>query len=286
MRVLVLGAGGMLGHRLIRNLGREFEIAGTVRGDRPAGEVRAALPDEPLIANVTAEDAGSAARAIEQWRADVVINCIGIVKQSDEAREAVPSIVVNALFPHQLAELARQRGARLIHFSTDCVFSGTRGDYREDDNPDPVDLYGRTKLLGEVSGSGVVTLRTSIIGRELRGRLGLVEWFLSQRGGRVSGYAGAHYSGLTTGAMADVVSLVIRSHADLEGVWQVSADPITKFDLLQIVNRVYQLGVTIDRDAAFFCDRRLNSARFREQTGWRPPTWDAMIEDMYAEGPP
>ena len=213
----------------------------------------------------------------------MVLNCIGIIKQTKAANDPLPAIAINSLFPHQLARLTSMRGARLFHFSTDCVFSGRRGNYVEDDLPDPVDLYGRSKLLGEVDAPGALTLRMSMVGRELRGHLGLIDWFLSQRGRRVSGYARALYSGLTTIATADLVARLIRAHPQLEGVWQVSGEPISKFDLLAIVNRVYALGIEIVRDETFVCDRRLDSSRFRNATGWRPASWEDMIADMHSE---
>lgn len=174
-------------------------------------------------------------------------------------------------------------GVRLIHFSTDCVFSGHRGPYRESDAPDPKDLYGRSKLLGEVDRPGCLTIRTSIVGRELRRGTGLFDWFISQKGGQVHGYRHALYSGLTTGAMADVVQLVLESYRDLSGIWQVSGEAIDKFSLLELVNAVYQLGIRIEPDDTFQCDRRLDSSRFREMIGWAPPTWQSMIETMYAD---
>ena len=210
-----------------------------------------------------------------------MLNCIGIIKQSKAASDPLPSIAINSLLPHQLAQMAAARGARLIHFSTDCVFSGRRGNYVEDDEPDPVDLYGRSKLLGEVTAPNGLTLRTSIVGRELREHLGLIDWFLSQRGGRINGYARALYSGLTTLAAADLVAWLIRAHPALQGLWQVSGEPISKFDLLQIVKRVYGLDIEIAPDRHFVCDRRLDSTRFRKHTGWRPPSWDHMIAAMH-----
>jgi dTDP-4-dehydrorhamnose reductase len=220
---------------------------------------------------------------MDDCKAQVVLNCVGIVKQAAAASDPVASISINSLFPHQLAQLTAKMGIRLIHFSTDCVFSGQKGSYTEADTPDPMDLYGRSKLLGEVAGHQALTLRTSIVGRELRGHLGLIDWFVSQRGKRVNGYVHALYSGLTTTAAAELVSLLIRKHADLQGLWQVSGNPISKFDLLGTVNRLYNLGIDLTPDEIFRCDRRLDSTRFRRHTGWQPASWEEMIADLYLE---
>jgi dTDP-4-dehydrorhamnose reductase len=273
----------MLGHKLLQRLRTHFEVAGTIREPEPNAELRRVLSDVKLYPGVAANNPASLGRAIDEWGAQVVLNCIGIVKQRAAAKDAIPSIAINSLFPHQLVQLTTARGAKLIHFSTDCVFSGRHGNYVEDDLPDAVDLYGRSKLLGELAAPGTLTLRMSIIGRELRGHLGLIDWFLSQRGHPVKGYAGALYTGLTTIATADLIAQLIRAHPTLEGLWHVSGEPISKFELLQMVNRVYGLGWEIARDEAFFCDRRLDSSRFRKHTGWHPPSWEEMICSMHSD---
>lgn len=283
MRAIVLGVTGMLGHKLLQRLRAEHEIAGTIRESAADANLLRILSGTKLYPEVHADDLWSIERAIDDWGAQVVLNCMGIVKQVKAASDPITSIAINSLLPHQLAQLTASRGAKLIHFSTDCVFSGRRGNYTEDDVPDPVDLYGRSKLLGEVAGHGALTLRTSIVGRELRGHFGLIDWFLSQRGPRIKGYVRALYSGLTTIAAADLVARLVRDHPDVEGLWHVSADPISKFDLLQIVKRVYGLDIDIAPDEDFICDRRLDSTRFRERTGWHPPSWEDMIANMHLE---
>lgn len=283
MKLVVLGATGMLGHKLLQQLARGHEVWGTVRGSPDAAPEVPGVPRARLIGDVAAGDLGSLQRAIEGVGADAVLNCIGLVKQIDAAKDAVASISINALLPHQLSGLCAAAGARLIHFSTDCVFSGGAGPHRETDLPEPMDLYGRTKLLGEVADAHCVTIRSSIVGRELRRGSGLFDWFFAQRGGQVRGYRHALYSGLTTVAMAAVVRLILESHPGLSGVWQVSADPIDKCSLLELVNRVYGLDIRIEPDLEFQCDRRLDSSRFRQVTGWAPPSWESMIETMHAD---
>jgi len=283
MRVLVLGAAGMLGHKLLQRLRSQFEIAGTVRDPAPDAGLCRMLPGVKLYSGVEAADLSTLERAIDNWQAQVVVNCIGVIKQSKAAGDPLPSIAINSLLPHQLGQIAAGRDARLVHFSTDCVFSGRRGNYVEADEPDPVDLYGCSKLLGEVTAPNALTLRTSIVGRELRGHLGLIDWFMTQRGPRINGYARALYSGLTTLAMADLVAWLIVAHPQLQGLWQVSAEPISKLDLLTIVKRVYGLDIEIVPDEHFVCDRRLDSTRFREHTGWRPSSWEDMIADMHRD---
>jgi dTDP-4-dehydrorhamnose reductase len=216
----------------------------------------------------------------------VVVNAVGIVKQRKDAKAAIPSINVNALLPHVLAEHCSDIGARLIHFSTDCVFSGNRGAYTEADNPDPVDLYGRSKLLGELDGPGCLTLRSSIIGWELENRSGLLEWFVAQRGLTIDGYRKAIYTGLSTAAMAEVVGRMIREQPELSGVYHVASAPINKFDLL--VNLAKQLrwrDILIQPEDQFQCDRSLIGSRFEALTGWRPPSWQEMTAGLAAEWP-
>jgi dTDP-4-dehydrorhamnose reductase len=289
MRVIVLGASGMLGHKLLQRLRADHEVAGTVRDSAFNLRLGEVLRGIKLYTAVDAVELSSLERAIDDWKPQVVLNSIGIINKGKAASDPVASIGMNALLPHQLAQIVAERGAKLVHFSTDCVFSGRRGNYVEDDEPDPVDLYGRTKLLGEVTVPNALTLRTSFVGRELRGHLGLMDWFMSQRGGRIKGYVRALYSGLTTLTMANLIAWLIRAHPDLQGIWHVSAEPISKYELLQLIKRVYRLDVEIARDPSFACDRRLDSTSFRNQTGWRPPSWEEMIaamhrdEDTYAE---
>jgi dTDP-4-dehydrorhamnose reductase len=286
-RVLVVGGSGMLGHKLVQVLGGRFETWATVRGEAPAAGAAELLDPARTITGVRAEEPASIARALDACDPVAVVNAVGIVKQADAAKAAVPSIRVNALFPHELANACSERGARLIHISTDCVFAGRRGGYAEDDVPDATDLYGRSKLLGEVTDAAdALTLRTSIVGRELEGAYGLIEWFLSQRGGRVRGFSRAVFSGFTTAALADLIGDAIEHHPQLHGLWHVSAAPIDKLTLLRQVRDAIGADIEIEPDDALAIDRSLDSSRFRAATGWTPPEWTTMIAGLAADPTP
>lgn len=283
-RVLVLGAAGMLGHKLVQRLSRTFTTFGSIRQATPpdGAAARAAYEKAQLIFNIDASVPEHLDRALDAAQPTVVVNAIGIVKQTEAAKDPIAQISINALLPHQIAQACRSRGRRIrfIHFSTDCVFSGQRGPYSEKETPDPQDLYGRSKLLGEVGGPKCLTIRSSLVGRELRGRSSLIEWVMSQRGGRIKGYTGALYTGFTTAAMSDIVARLISDFPDLDGVWHVASEPIDKYRLIQIVNDEFRLGIDIQRDESFLCDRRLDGRRFAEKTQYLAPPWEKMIEDL------
>jgi dTDP-4-dehydrorhamnose reductase len=281
MHVLVLGGNGMLGHRLARHLSDAHDVTVTVR-ERDA-RLAVLLPGVDQRAGVRADEFESVRRAVHDTRPDAVVNCIGIVKQRDEARLAIPSIAVNALFPHLLAQLCQEVGLRLVHVSTDCVFAGSRGMYREEDVPDATDLYGRTKLLGEIGGTGIATVRTSMVGWEIRSPTGLLEWFACRRGGRCTGYRRAVFSGLSALALARVIDGLLHEWCGLEGMWQVSADPIDKFTLLMMLRDALSWEVDIVPADEPVIDRSLDGSRFREATGWMPPSWEAMVQGLAAE---
>jgi dTDP-4-dehydrorhamnose reductase len=218
--------------------------------------------------------------AIDTVRPDVVVNCIGLIKQLDISKDWSESVEINSLFPRKLETLCAARDIRLVHFSTDCVFSGTRGMYRQTDVPDATDVYGKTKFLGEVCGSRSITVRSSIIGRELGTKNGLLEWFLSNRGKSVKGYRKAIYSGFTTIEMGRIVNAIITNHKNLSGVWQVASNPISKYDLLRLINERFELVAQIEPDDGFVCDRSLDGTDFSKATGYAAPSWERMVEEL------
>jgi len=280
MRILILGGAGMLGHRLVADLKKDFEVWATLRGSLRAYERYALFDPARTLSGIDVLNADAVTEVMARVRPDAVINCIGIIKQLASAKDPLLSVSINSLLPHRLHRLCQAAGARLIHFSTDCVFSGRTGHYRDDDPSDALDLYGRSKFLGETAGEGALTIRSSIIGHELQSASGLVEWFLSQRGGKVQGYRQAIYSGFTTIEMARIVRMMLTSHPGISGTVQVSSAPINKYDLLTLVRRAYDLDIEIVPDDTVRIDRSLDSTRFRGLTGYTPPSWPQMIEEM------
>jgi len=281
--VLILGATGMLGHTLLEQLSQrgDLNVHATVRAHGCLDGIAAALR-EKIIANVDADNPDSILKALAEIKPDVVINCVGIIKQLAAAKDPLTAITINSLFPHRLALACKAAGSRLIHISTDCVFSGMKGNYTEEDFSDATDLYGRTKFLGEVDYPHCVTLRTSIIGHELKGCYSLIDWFLTQEG-RVNGYTGAIYSGFPTVEMARIIADYVIPNSSLNGLYHVSSDPISKYELLQLVARQYCKEIEVASYADFCCDRSLDSSRFRAISSYTPPPWQNMIAAMYRE---
>ncbi len=280
MRVLILGGDGMLGHQLLLSLGPRHDVRVTLRQDWEAYAGQALFSQREAYFGVDARDGTRLLEVVGDFMPQAIINCVGIVKQRAQAKSSIPSLEINALLPHRLALVAKAAGCRLVHLSTDCVFSGRDGGYTEEHVADAEDLYGRTKLLGEVSGPGCITLRTSIIGRELKQKTGLIEWFLAQEGRSVQGFRGAIYSGFTTQEMARIIEKLLVQHPAAHGLYHVSSAPISKYELLMKLKAALSLNITIEPQDEFRCDRSLDSARFRNQFGYQPPSWDEMIEEL------
>jgi dTDP-4-dehydrorhamnose reductase len=286
MKILVLGATGMLGHKLVQILSRSFSTCGTIRRSAETFNSHPVFKQATLFGGVDAYDMDSVQKVIDFTQPDVIINSIGIVKQLPEALDPVRSITINSLFPHQLAEKCRENEIRFIHYSTDCVFSGTKGNYRENDFPDADDLYGRSKLLGEVTGKGCLTLRTSIIGREIGTSHGLIDWFLAQEGKSVTGYQKAFFSGLTTNAHAGILAQIITGYPDLQGLFHLAAPRISKYELLNLIKKTYACHIDIEPDSQEKTDRSLDGERFRSSTKIIIPPWAEMISEMYRDSTP
>ena len=281
-RVLVLGASGMLGNAVLRYFHNSpgYAAFGTTRSAAVLQHLPPTLHKQ-IVLGVDVEQFDTLVMAFAKVRPQVVVNCIGVVKQMAEADDPLFAIPINSVLPHRLARLSRVAGARFIHVSTDCVFDGRKGMYTEADFPDAYDLYGRSKLLGEVDYEHAITLRTSIIGHEIASAHGLVGWFLAQEG-PVRGFTKAIFSGLPTVELARVIRDAVIPNPSLRGVYHVSAEPIAKYDLLCQIAKAYGRATTITPDDKLLIDRSLDSSRFRSATGYVAAPWPDLLRDMCA----
>jgi dTDP-4-dehydrorhamnose reductase len=283
MRLVILGGTGMLGHTLWERLSRRFPDTYTTirRGIRDYGNDRLYRSDR-VIDHIDVMDFRMLEGALRVIRPDVILNCIGITKRREDPQNPIPSIILNAMLPHKLAKLTAEVNAKLIHFSTDCVFDGKTGLYADDAPTNATDLYGRTKALGEVTGNSVLTLRSSFIGKEMQEGTELLEWFLSQAD-VVRGFKNAIYTGLTTLELCRVIEKLLLDYPDASGLYNVSSEPINKFDLLRLIGEKMHRSVEVIPDESFHCDRSLNSERFRRDFGYTPPMWKDMVEELGQE---
>ena len=272
----------MLGHKLVQVLGPRFDAFSTIRGVFSDIECLGIFDRSRTIEKIDATKFDSVRRALESTQPDVVINATGLVKQLPLSKDIVQTLLVNSIFPHLLAEVARELGFRLITVSTDCVFSGSKGNYSESDLPDATDLYGRSKQLGELTEPKCLTLRTSMIGREIGSSHGLIEWLLSKKG-KVKGYTNAIFSGFPTLILAELMADIVEHHPDLEGLYHFSSDPIRKFELLMLIKERLGLEIEIEEFSDFRIDRSLDSSRFRKATGFQPLPWNRMVDRMFSD---
>ena len=287
MKVLVFGASGMIGSAMFRVLSEKspdgndaLDVWGTLRSHDSLNFFAQDLRGK-LVLGVDVEKQDAMVRVFSRIKPDVVINCIGLTKHHKTADDAQLALPINALLPHRMADLCALAGARLIHVSTDCVFSGKKGDYAEADYPDAVDVYGKSKNMGEVDYPHAITLRTSTIGHELQSAYGLLDWFLAQQG-RCKGYNRAIFSGLPNVEFARVIRDVVIPHTEMCGLYHVGAKPIGKYELLKLIANVYGKEIEIVRDDEFRIDRSLNSSRFNKATGYLAADWPELIQAMHA----
>jgi len=288
-KVLVLGASGMLGSAAVRIFGETTEVFAGVRSESELSQLgisaaRLGVDDAHLLLGFDARDPESILPLLEKSEADIIVNAAGIISQRTDSANSRLMIEVNSVWPHALAQMSEERGSRLIHMSTDCVFSGERGNYTEDDIPDAADIYGRSKLLGEVTDSpNAVTVRTSIIGWQFGPQVSLAGWFAEHRNDELKGYSKAVFSGLPTSELCRIVRDYLLPNPSLCGLYQVSAPPIDKYTLLKLLAEKMGWRVNIIPDDSYRVDKSLDSSRFQLATGWRQAAWDSMLERMADE---
>lgn len=283
MKVLVIGATGMLGYSIFENLHEysNLEVYGTVRSIK-GKENFFKKSQGSLIQGIDVTNISDVEGVISEVKPDTVINCIGLIKQHSISKQHVDAVAINSLLPHQLAQVCSENDSKLIHFSTDCVFDGKEGNYSEGDLPTARDLYGKSKCLGEVEYAPHLTLRTSIIGHELASNVSLVDWFLSQEG-KVKGFSKAIFSGLPTCVIAKLLAEKILPNTQLSGLYQLSVDPVDKYTLLKLVSDVYGKKIDIEESKELMIDRTLDSTKLRAEINFKAPTWPELINHMHSD---
>ncbi len=280
MKVLVLGSTGLIGSSVLRVLSEKpsLDVFGTVRSEYFGLQLKD-ISSSKIFTGVDIQDDSKVLDTFAAIHPDVVINCVGATKHKDDGNQPIRAIKLNALFPHYLAQICNLLGTRLIHISTDCVFSGKKGSYTESDQPDADDIYGKSKALGEVLYGDALTIRTSTIGHELNTSYGLLNWFLSQEN-RCKGFKNAVFSGLPTVVLAQVIRDHILNNGALKGLYHVAAAPINKYDLLKLIAEVYEKKIDIELDEDFVIDRSLDATKFNLATSFKPLEWPELIETM------
>ncbi len=286
MKILVLGGAGMLGHQVFAHLVSQFgldQIACTLRKRKEVYSSLGLFAKAQVFDQVDLMSFAQIENVLSLYRPQWIINCVGLTLRKKELTEMEKCIEINSMLPHRLEKWAAAHQAKVIHFSTDCVFDGSKGNYSEKDMPSATDLYGKSKFLGEIQGPHALTLRLSIVGRELEGKTELVEWFLSQRNLAAQGYAKAMYSGLTTNQVAKEVVRIIKDFPELHGLYQIASEPISKFQLLQNLNEIYNLGIQLAEETNYAVDKTLDSSLYAQRTGFKRPAWRQMLLEMKKE---
>lgn len=285
MKIMILGASGLIGHKLLRRLSERFgDVYGTLHGDRERFSWTGLYSGKNIFDHVDARDFPRIKRLLDEISPDVVLNCIGITKRRPEIEIPLQAVAVNSLFPHQLADWAKDSGKRIIHFSTDCVFDGAEGDYTEESPTTGKDAYGQTKALGEIRYDHTLTLRSSFVGQELACHSELLDWFLQQRGKTIKGFTKAWYSGISTQEMARIVGDIIADEKELNQLHQLSVSkPISKYDLLCLARDAYEFDVEIIPDDSFEIKPTLDSSLLRSKMKIVLPSWKEMMQGLASE---
>ena len=278
MKILILGGDGMIGHKMAQVLSNfNHEITVSIREQRELTKQCFSSQVKVFLIDFLKENVVT---FLNRVKPDVIINAIGITIRRGVNEHVSDAIYINSYFPHQLANWAGIHNKRLIHFSTDCVFSGFEGSYSEDATPNASDYYGKTKGLGEVLSKNALTLRSSMIGPELFNKTELFEWVINSKEKEINGFSRVIYSGVTTVYMARLVVDLIENHKDFNGIYNMASNPISKFELLSLINDNFDLGLVINKDQNIISNKTLDASKIENELGIKSPSWNELIIDL------
>lgn len=277
-KILILGVNGLLGNRVFLNLSKNKKL--NIYGLARKKSLNKSFSAKKIIYGVDVSDFKKLRNTIKLLKPDVILNCVGVINKKIKSIKEAKVIKINSLLPHYLDNLSAQFKFKLIHISTDCIFKGNKNFYNENSLSDVDNLYGLSKSAGEINNNRSLTIRTSIIGHELNSQNGLVDWFLSQK--TVFGFANVIYSGMTTNELSKIIENCILRY-NLRGLYQVSSAPISKFDLLKLINNIYNSNINIKKNISIKKKLVLKSDRFKKETKYRVSSWEKQIIVMKNE---
>ena len=278
MKIYIIGITGMLGGKLFLEFlqNRNFKVRGSCRSlTQQINKYKKFIDLNCDVKNLEMIN-----KKLVKYKPDLVINCAGVVKQKiGKNFDEKNTFYVNSIFPHELYKISSKIKSRLIHFSTDCVFDGKKGNYNENFLPNSTDLYGLSKILGEVNYKNSLTLRTSIIGHEFNNKFGLLEWFLSQKK-KCDGFSECYFSGFPTIEIYLILLKIIKNKR-LFGIYHLSSQKISKFQLLSLISKIYKFKISIRKNINLQIDRSLNSNKIKKIIDYKSPPWSKLIKNMY-----
>jgi len=278
MKILILGGDGMIGHKMVQVLSNfNYEIIVSIREQRELTKHCFSSKAKVFFNDFLKENVLT---FLDRVNPDVIINAIGITIRRGVNDNASNCIYINSYFPHQLANWVGIHNKRLIHFSTDCVFSGSEGSYSENSTPNALDYYGKTKGLGEVFSKNALTIRSSMIGPELFNKTELFEWVINNKEKEINGFSRVMYSGVTTIYMASFLADLIENHKNLNGIYNIASKPISKFELLHLINENFNLGLFINKDQSIISNKTLDPSKIDNELGIKSPSWNELIIEL------
>lgn len=279
MKILILGADGMVGHKIAKSFSNsDFDLCLNSRSR--SQYIKKYFPNS-IVSNFDFNKQ-KIENLLNKFMPNYVINAVGVTIRRG-ASDNKETNYINSQLPKKIDLWCMENQKNQILFSTDCVFSGDKGNYKDFDLPDSNDYYGKSKGKGEIDSLHTITLRSSMIGREIYNKSELLEWVISNKSKQIKGYYNVIYSGVTTLWMSKVLIEIIKNYPNLHGIYNISSPPISKFELITKINHYFKLNIDIVKDYSYSSNKSLNSDRFFSKTKFKKPNWDEMLLNLYLD---